>query len=119
VDRLDELVGYHDLRFSDGTHLYDEVRALAEEVHRELTPYYVRPVDRLGDEEGYTVFCIQPFLTSDGARQNAEDWLSANRRAVASLLTEESDYGRVSADEAEESTSKSYSYCTEDLAVID
>src|SRR6476469_9343033 len=28
VDSLEQLVGFHDLRFSDGTYLYDEVRAL-------------------------------------------------------------------------------------------
>jgi hypothetical protein len=29
ADGLGDLVGYHDLRFSDGTYLYDEVRHLA------------------------------------------------------------------------------------------
>src|SRR5262245_24327593 len=32
VNRIDELVCYHDLRFSDGSYLYDEVRRLAEQV---------------------------------------------------------------------------------------
>src|SRR6478752_5566292 len=44
VHRIDELVCYHDLRFSDGSYLYDEVRALAEQVRSELAKYYVRPV---------------------------------------------------------------------------
>src|SRR5436190_3084506 len=39
VANLDELVCYHDLRFSDGSYLYDEVRQLAEEVKNELKPY--------------------------------------------------------------------------------
>src|SRR5213075_2386972 len=30
VERIEDLVKYHDLRFSDGTYLYDEVRRLAE-----------------------------------------------------------------------------------------
>src|SRR5262249_6502866 len=36
VDRVDELVAFHDMRFSDGSYLYDEVRQLAEDVRREL-----------------------------------------------------------------------------------
>src|SRR5204863_6680094 len=58
VEKIEDLVAYHDLRFSDGSWLYDEVRDLAEQVRRELRPFYVRPVDKLGDEEAYTVFCI-------------------------------------------------------------
>src|SRR3954451_10339438 len=58
VNSINDLVAYHDLRFSDGTYLYDHVRDLAEEVRRELAKFYIRPVDQLGDEEAYTVFCI-------------------------------------------------------------
>src|ERR1043166_1400161 len=36
VEHLEELVCFHDLRFADGTYLYDEVRQLAEEVRKEL-----------------------------------------------------------------------------------
>src|SRR6516162_98949 len=43
VDRIEDLVGYHDLQFSNGS-LHEEVRRLAEEVRRELNPYYIRPV---------------------------------------------------------------------------
>src|SRR5437762_2752717 len=35
VDRIEDLVGYHDLQFSNGS-LHEEVRRLAEEVRREL-----------------------------------------------------------------------------------
>src|SRR4051795_11992119 len=38
VRGLNELVDYHDLRFSDGSFLSDEVRQLAEEVKNELKP---------------------------------------------------------------------------------
>ena len=43
VDRLEDLVEYHDLQFSNGS-LNQEVRQLAEEARRELAPHYVRPV---------------------------------------------------------------------------
>src|SRR3954463_8197829 len=36
VERIEDLVGYHDLQFSNGS-LHDEVRRLAEEVRRELS----------------------------------------------------------------------------------
>src|SRR5580704_13687798 len=75
VPRVEDLVDYHDLQFSNGT-LQDEVRQLAEEVRRELHPYLIRPVPELVQEEAYTVFCIQsPFNTVDGVSLSAEDWL--------------------------------------------
>src|SRR4051794_20406282 len=62
VRPLEDLTAYHDLRFADGTILYDEVRQLAEDVRRELRSYYVRPVEQMRDEEAYTVFCISSPL---------------------------------------------------------
>src|SRR5437016_4558269 len=68
VADLGELVAFHDLRFSDGTTLNDEVRHLAEEVRNELRPYSIRPTEHLSDEEAYTVFCINgPLSSADGA----------------------------------------------------
>jgi hypothetical protein len=125
VARIEDLVAFHDLHFSDGSHLNDEVRKLAEEVRRELRPYYVRPVEQLRDEEAYTVFCVHsPFGTPDqaaprGGGKRAEDWLAANRRAIAALLTEEPDPARLSDQEAEESTGKYLSYYDRDLVVVD
>jgi hypothetical protein len=111
VRGLDELVQYHDLRFSDGTYLYDVVRELAEEARRELQPYLIRPNDRLGDEEAYTIFCMSPPLPAPALAEgetpwSAERWLADNRRQVAALLTEEADPRRLSDQEAEESTGK-------------
>src|SRR5271170_2738334 len=74
VRRVEDLVDYHDLQFSNGV-LQDEVRQLAEEVRRELGPHLIRPVAELVQEEAYTVFCIQsPFTTVDGAPLSAENW---------------------------------------------
>jgi hypothetical protein len=134
AQRLEDLVAFHDLHFPDGSHLYDEVRRLAEDVRRELRPYYVRPVEQLRDEEAYTVFCVQsPFPRTEQVRSagdneagegaggglGAEEWLFSNRRAIASLLTEEPDPSRLSDQEAEESTSKYLSYYNRDLVVVD
>lgn len=120
VEHLEDLVVYHDLRFSDGSWLYDEVRELAEQVRRELRSYYIRPIDRLGDEEAYTVFCISaPLRASSGDPVCAEQWFDSNRRAIASLLTEERDTARLSRQEADESSGKYFSYYDNDLVVID
>jgi hypothetical protein len=120
VAKIEDLVCFHDLRFSDGTYLYDEVRQLAEDVRKELTPYWVRPVAQLGDEEAYTVFCINSSLSKfEEPAQSVEDWLQLRRREIASLLTEETDPRQLSDQEAEESTTKQFSYYENDGVVID
>jgi hypothetical protein len=120
VDRLEELVAFHDLKFSDSTWLYDYVRDLAERVRRDLASYYVRPVEQLGEEEAYTVFCFHgPLRTSDGTSINAEQWLGNNRRAIGGLLTEEPDPNCLSKQETDESSGKSLSYYENDIVIID
>jgi hypothetical protein len=120
VGRVEDLVAYHDLRFTDGTHLYDEVRQLAEDVHRELAPYAIRPVKQLGDEEAYTVFCVHaPLVAADGSTVSTESWMHTSRREIASLLTEEPDPQHLSEQEADESTAKHFSYYDKDVVVVD
>jgi hypothetical protein len=120
VDSVEDLVCYHDMRFNDGSYLYDEVRDLAEQVRQELAPLAVRPVKQLGDEEAYTVFCLNgPLLDADGKALSAEDWFRSNRRRVASLLTEEPDERLLSDQEASESSEKYFSYYETDLVVLD
>ncbi len=117
VDRLTELVPFHDLQFGGGVYLYDEVRALAEEVRRELRPNLVRPIDQLGDEEAYTVFCLN--TSPRIGHSSAEEWFLNHRREVAALLTEEPDPRRLAEQEAIESTSRYLSYYAQDLVVVD
>jgi hypothetical protein len=117
---LEELVAFHDLRFASGAYLYDEVRELADEVRRELLPSLVRPVDRLAEEEAFTVFCINRTPQKGNESQlSAEDWLLNNRRKVAALLTEEPDPAHLSDQEATESTGRYFSYYEHDLVVVD
>jgi hypothetical protein len=119
VNSIEELVVYHDLQFSNGS-LYDEVRRLAEDVRAELKRHLVRPVERLADEEAYTIFCIEgPLLGPNGNPLRAEAWLDANRREVAALLTQEENPDALSDQEADESTRRSLSYYESDIAVID
>jgi hypothetical protein len=119
VDRVEDLVEFHDLQLDTGS-LTDEVRQLAEQVRKQLEPFYIRPVPKLVDEEAYTVFCMEaPLTTSEGLPMTAENWLQAHRRQVASLLTQESDVRHLSRQEAEDNTVKYLSYYQNDLVVID
>jgi hypothetical protein len=120
VGRVEDLVAYHDLRYQDGTYLYDEVRQLAEDVRKALEPYAIRPVKQLGDEEAYTAFCIHaPLVDADGSTVSTESWMHGGRREIASLLTEEPDPGHLSEQEADESTAKFFSYYDKDVVVVD
>jgi hypothetical protein len=119
VDRIEELVAFHDLQLDTGTLNYD-VRVLAESVRRELAPYCLRPVPNLVDEEAYTVFCLNaPLIGPEGQPLSAEGWLQNHRRQVAALLTQEADVSLLSKQEAEESTVRYLSYYQNDLVVID
>jgi len=118
VERLEQLVDYHDLQFNNGS-LNDEARALAEQVRKDLAKHIIRPIDQLANDEAYTVFCLNsPVCGEAGAPLRAELWLEHNRRVVASILTQESS-ASLSRQEAVESTSKSLSYYEDDLMVID
>ncbi len=119
VSSLGDLVGYHDLTFAEGS-LHDEVRALAEQVTRELKGYYIKPNEKLADEEAYTVFCIHaPLEGGDGKHVSCEEWLDEHRREVAALLTQEPDIDHLSEQEAAESTGRYLSYYDHDLVVVD
>jgi hypothetical protein len=77
-------------------------------------------VPQLAEEEAYTAFCFEsPLAGEDSARINAEQWWRSNRRAVASLLTQEPDVDHLSRQEADESTGRYLSYYEHDLVVID
>ena len=119
VATVEDLVAYHDLQFSNGS-LTDEVRGLAEEVRKELAPWFIRPLAQLAPGEAYTVFCVEsPLRMADGATLSAENWLRANRRSVAALLTQEPDIAHLSKQESDESTGRFLSYYEHDLVVVD
>jgi hypothetical protein len=119
VDQISDLVSYHDIKFATGT-LQEEVTKLAELVRQELSPICVRPVSQLGDEEAYTVFCIEsPVLDKNGRKISTLEWHQEHRREIAALLTQELDIDHLSRQEATESTAKFLSYYDHDLVVID
>lgn len=119
VDRIEDLIIYHDLEFSDGS-LTAEVRELAERIRGELVPHCVRPVAKLADDEAYTVFCMENApLVSETLNFSATNWLETRRREIAALLTQEGNPGFLSAQESEETTSRFLSYYESDLIVAD
>ncbi len=119
VNRIEDLVLFHDLEFSNGV-LHDEVRTLAQQICKELASYFLRPVTELVEEEAYTVFCIEAPLALEGRKTiRSEDWLASHRRDVAALLTQEIDSEHLSNQESDESTDKYLSYYEHDLVVID
>lgn len=119
VEHIEDLVVYHDLQFSHDS-LHSEVRELAEAARKELSRFYVRPVQALADEEAYTVFCLKsPLAAADGSIWHTEEWLHSNRREIAALLTQEPDIDHLSRQEAEESTDRALSYYEHDLVVVD
>jgi hypothetical protein len=119
VEHVEDLVEFHDLKFRD-SEMHTEVRELAEAVLEELEPYCVKPIPKLAEEEAYTVFCIQsPLRSQTGAELNAEDWLRTHRRAIAALLTQETDVDHLSKQETEEDTQRYLSYYERDVVVID
>ncbi len=119
VNRIEDLVVFHDLQFSNGS-LHDEVHRLAQEIVTELNQHLVRPHAQPPEEEAYTVFCLaSPVLNDEGDKINAEQWFHVHRRQVAALLTQEEELERLSKQEAEESTARYLSYYDNDLVVVD
>lgn len=119
IDRLEELIPYHGLRFSRGT-LYEHVKELAEQVRQELAPCYKMPVAAITDQEDYTVFCVSSALVDGKGRPlSSVDWLQANRRPVRALLAEEKNAAKLSEQEIEATCGKYLSYYDRDLVVLD
>ncbi|MCW8130431.1 MAG: hypothetical protein KIS92_08795 [Planctomycetota bacterium] len=121
VDRLEDLVPYHDLRFGKDT-LNEEIVRLAEDLQKELAPYCIRPAKQLLEAEAYTIFCIQGPLPPPAGQElpaSAETWLQEYRRSIAALLTQEAEAVHLSDQEVLESTGRYLSYYDRDLAVVD
>ena len=119
VEKIEDLVSYHELKFSQSS-IEDEALELAEQAKQELEPYCLKPVSSLSQVENYTVFCLHdlPHI-HDRSSDQAENWLKANRRDVAGLLTEEANTTYLSEQEALESTGQYLTYYSHDLVVVD
>lgn len=118
VPGLGDLLRYHNPALEDGGRLDDAAGALAEEVLEAVRPFAVRPTAGRGRPEAFTVFCVtDPAPSASG--KTAEMWLEEWRDEVAGLLTEETDFDRLSDTEVRETTRCAFSYTNDDLLVID
>lgn len=118
VERIEDLVRYHDIRFNTGT-LAAEAKELAESVRSELRSCYRRPLAKLLDEEAYTVFCIGSALKGpDGAAVQGVEWLKEQRKGVSALLTQEAG-AKLSEQLVERVCGRSLSYYERDITVVD
>jgi hypothetical protein len=116
VREIQHLNAYHHPAFFSPL---EEATRLAEAVQKELTGYFIRPVQNL-QEEDYTVFCLEnPLPGGHAGMAKTESWLESNRREVAAVLTQEPNTDYLSKQEAEESTTLALSYYQHDLLVVD
>jgi hypothetical protein len=118
VERIEDLVRFHDLQFAEGD-LEEEVTRFADSILKDIEPYCVRPVPALLLAEAYTVFCLASLPGVEGHGVRAEDWLKANGRRVAAILMEEENAEALSEQEVNESTCLYLSYYGDDLVVVD
>ncbi|HET6428828.1 MAG TPA: hypothetical protein VFJ30_10485 [Phycisphaerae bacterium] len=119
VERIADLVAYHELRFATGS-LEEEVRDLGERVREEVAPFCIRPAGRLGEGEAYTAFCLEALPRGpDRPALRAEQWLLNQRSQVAKLLMEEAETAHLSEQQVAGATRQYLSYFDDDVVVLD
>ncbi len=118
VAGLRDLLPYHELAL-EGKSLDALAVELCEATITRVEPFAKQlSAAKNKRPEAYTVFSISD-LGDPQAASDAQAWLSAHRREVAGLLTEESDFERLSHSEVDETVRHSYSYTVRDLLVVD
>lgn len=113
IARLDELLPLHVPVLANGETLDDAAGRLCTDALRSIRAALVQPVPP-SKPEAYTVFC----LTDVGQNDDVNQWLAANRRAAAGLLTE-TDAASLSEQQVNEVLRIQCSYTNKDVAVID
>jgi hypothetical protein len=118
VAGIDELAALRDLRV-EGTDLAAEARSLAEQAKQELLALLIAPVEVLGEEEAYTVFCLDSAsLRAVDPGFVASDWVHDNRRRVAALLLDDNPE-LLSDQEVTDTVRHALTYYRHDLALMD
>lgn len=115
-DRLSDFAVHHDPRLEGGATLGGIARKALDGLMDRIRTGLKRPRISPDQPEAFTVFRFTP---DDLGVKDAGSWLVENGVAVAGLLTGESDPGRLSAMEVEETLAERYSYYRDDLVVID
>lgn len=113
---LKEILKYHTLKLDGGNTIDDVASEVCEQMLSRVSPYLVKANSNIGNPETYTIFWLDDI---DPGPATVQEWLSIHRREVAGLLTEESNFDKLSEDEIVETNRHNYSYTTDDLLVID
>lgn len=112
VERIADLVAYHELKVRD-LPLHEEATRLCAQVTDNLRAFLVKPnVDR-GPAEAYTVFCVE------GVEGPAGAWAEEHRHEIAALLSEDSGPGKLSTEQVAETLRHRLSYFEGDLVIPD
>ncbi len=123
-ERLADLVALRDLTVKDNTTLDDRigdiVRRLLEAVKSQLDS----PVKAIGQPEVYTIFRLDwptaaAAAADADAGQSLDEWLCGQQRDIAALLVNETEAGRLSAQEVQETLMHKYSYYSSDATMLD
>ena len=109
---LAELVPYHQLKIGDEP-LSVVAERLALQVADSIRSAMIKPNKDRSVVEAYTAFCI-----CDGIAPVPE-WVTAHRAAIAGLLNEETEPGRLANQQIDETMEHSLSYTRDDFTVID
>ncbi len=114
VDKLADLMPYHQAVLDDGRALATVARELCRQVISSLRQYISGPSAGDLDPEAYTVFCLSDLDT----HRDANLWLAENRREVAGLLSE-TQADRLSEAQVGEVLRVQRSFENTDLVVVD
>ena len=113
---LADFVPHHDFPLQGGDTLNSLARKALDHVLARIAPLLTRHAINPEEPEAYTIFRFTP---EDLGLSDAATWLDSNRREAAALLTGESDSGRLSGQEVEETFRHTFSYYRDDLVVVD
>ena len=114
VDRLDELLSFHNPKLEGGESLDTVASKLRDQVCKSLKDSIVGPTEFPAPPEAYTVFC---FTEITGVT-DVTAWLATERKNVAGLLTETA-ADQLSEAQVTEVLRIQRSFEISDLAVID
>jgi hypothetical protein len=117
AESLKDLLAFHSLEIEGGRSVDEIAGGIAEQFLNSIRPFLIKPAAAMGNPEAYTVFCLYDLGLP--SRPVARQWLDANRREVAGLLTEEANFLALSDDEVEETIHRTYCYTAQDLIAID
>lgn len=109
---LADLVPYHQLKIADEP-LAAQAERLALLVSASIEPAMVKPNKERPVIEAYTAFCVSEVGGP------VQDWMTAHRAAIAGLLNEEPEPGKLAPQQIEETMSHVLAYTRDDVAVLD